>query len=63
MLDRLRTARGEAELTQHDASVKLGRYPTYVNKVETGERRLDPIELIDLAKLYGKDIQFFLDDE
>ncbi len=33
----------------------------YVSKIETGERRIDPLELQELADLYGKPIQFFLE--
>ena len=33
---------------------------SFVSKVETGERRIDPTELEKFAKLYGKPITFFL---
>jgi len=60
MLDRLRKAREAAGLTQHAASLALGRYPTFVNKIETGERRIDPVELVDLARLYGRALDDFV---
>jgi hypothetical protein len=36
------------------------RPQSFVSKVETGERRIDPTELEKFAKLYGKPITFFL---
>ena len=63
MLRRLRAARQASGLTQHDASMPLKRYPTYANKVENAERRIDPIELIDLAKFYGQPIEHFLEEK
>ncbi len=54
MLERLRRARVEADLTQEDVARLLGVRQTLVSKIETGERRVDPIELRELAELYGK---------
>jgi transcriptional regulator with XRE-family HTH domain len=59
-LQKLKDAREEAGLTQHEVSEKLGLSHTFLNKCETGERRVDVIELIQLAELYGKPAQFFL---
>ncbi len=53
MLERLRRARVEADLTQEDVARLLGVRQTLVSKMETGERRVDPIELQELAELYG----------
>lgn len=63
MLRRLRTARKEAGLTQVQVAERVGRPQSYVSKLETGERRLDPIELRELARLYGKPVGYFLDGE
>ena len=60
MLDRLRLARSEAGLTQVKVAEVLGRPQSFVSKIESGERRLDPIELNELAVLYGKDVPYFL---
>jgi transcriptional regulator with XRE-family HTH domain len=49
----LRKKRKEAGLTQIAASEKLSTYKTYVSKCETGERRIDVIELAEFCKLYG----------
>lgn len=60
LLERLRQARQEAGMSQEEAAASLGVYQKYISKVETGERRLDPIELLDFAALYGKPLDFFL---
>jgi transcriptional regulator with XRE-family HTH domain len=59
LLLRLREARLAAGLSQEKAAAALGVYQKYISKVETGERRVDPIELLELADLYGKPLQFF----
>lgn len=61
LLLRLRKARKEAGLSQEAAAAALGVHQKYLSRVETGERRIDPIELEEFAKLYGKPIQFFLE--
>jgi transcriptional regulator with XRE-family HTH domain len=50
-----------AGLSQEEAAAKLGVYQKYISKVETGERRIDPIELQELAELYGKTVGWFLE--
>lgn len=59
LLLRLREARLAAGLSQEKAAATLGVHQKYVSKIETGERRIDPIELQELADLYGKPLQFF----
>jgi hypothetical protein len=44
----------EVEVTQ-----KLGKSQSYVSKCESGERRVDFVELLDFAKLYQKSLDFF----
>lgn len=58
-LKRLRQARADAKLTQTIVAKKLRKPQSYVAKIESGERRLDFIELQHLAKIYGKPITFF----
>lgn len=43
----LKQWRGAAGLTQRALAQRLGKPHSYVWKVETGERRIDPIEFID----------------
>jgi transcriptional regulator with XRE-family HTH domain len=42
-------ARKDAKLTQADVAERLGKPQSYVSKYETGERRLDIVELIDVT--------------
>ena len=49
----LRGARERADLTQAQVAERLGRPQSFVAKVEGGERRLDVIEFIGLAKALG----------
>ena len=53
-------ARLDANLRQEDVRTMIGTYQTYVSKIESGERRLDIIELDELAKIYKKPITYFL---
>lgn len=58
-LVRLRRAREEAGLTQVQVAKLLGRPQTWVSKCELGERRVDFVELDDLAAAYGKSLDWF----
>lgn len=49
----------EAGLTQTDLATKLGRPQTWVSKCELGERRVDFVELEDIAGACGKPLVFF----
>ena len=48
-------SRKEAGLHQSDVAMTLGRPQSYVSKVESGERRLDVIEFVELARAIGID--------
>jgi len=61
LLLRLKEARKASGMSQEAVAAALGVRQKYISKIETGERRLDPIELLELADLYGKPIQFFLE--
>lgn len=60
LLARLRRARREAGLTQAQVAEAVGRPQSYVSKSESGERRLDTVELLELARVYGKPLGFFV---
>lgn len=51
----LREARVRAGLRQVDVALKLGKPQSYVAKVESGERRVDMIEVVDWCLLVGLD--------
>lgn len=60
LLVRLREARRLAGLTQVEVAKGLGKTQAWVSKCELGERRIDPIDLQDFARLYRKPFSFFL---
>ncbi len=55
LCDLLIAARKEAGLTQHEVATTLGRPQSFVAKYEGGERRLDVIEFITIARIVGLD--------
>ena len=59
-LERLKGARHEAGLTQVEVARRLRRPQSFVSKIESGERRVDVIELEDLAHLYRKPLTYFV---
>jgi transcriptional regulator with XRE-family HTH domain len=59
-VDRLRQARLEAGLTQVQVAKKLKRPQSHISNIESGQQRVDVVELQRFAKLYGKDIQYFI---
>lgn len=61
MCARLVKAREAAGLTQRDAAKALGVPQSRLSRIESGERRLDVIELMALAKLYRRRIGYFVE--
>ena len=59
-LQRLRQARLDAGYSQVEVAQKLNKPQSYVSKCESGERRVDVIELLDFAKIYNKTLDYFL---
>ena len=59
-LKRLREARQAAGLTQAEVAKKLRRPQSYVSKCESGERRVDVVELAEFARLYRKGLPYFV---
>ena len=57
---KLSSARLEAGLTQVEAGKKLKKPQAYISKIERGERRVDAVELDELAKVYNKEIGYFI---
>lgn len=60
LLEKLRSARLEVGLTQIEAGKKLKKPQSYLSKIERGERKIEAIELGDFAKIYNKDINYFI---
>jgi len=52
----LRQLREEAGLRQTELAGLLGRPQSFVSKYESGERRLDLVELRDICRALGADL-------
>jgi len=51
----LREARIAQEITQEQLATAVGRPQSFIAKVENGERRIDVVEFVHLARLLGVD--------
>jgi len=56
----LRAAREAASITQQDLAQRLGVPQSFVSKYESGERRLDVIELLEVCEALGLDVAALL---
>ena len=53
VIDTLRSARLEADVSQRQLAQRLGKPPSFVNKIELIERRMDILEFIAFANAIG----------
>ncbi|MBM6595332.1 helix-turn-helix domain-containing protein [Microvirga pudoricolor] len=54
--------RAKANLYQADVAKKLERHQPFMTSIENGQRRIDVIELLDLAEVIGFDPHELLDE-
>ena len=59
-VEKLKKAREEAGLTQVQVAKKIKRPQSHISNVESGQQRVDVVELQVFAKLYNKDINYFI---
>lgn len=52
-VERLIEARKARGLTQRDVAARLSKPPSFVAKIEVGERRVDIVEFIAIARAIG----------
>ena len=57
VINALKKARKEKGITQAQLAKALGKPQSFIAKVESGERRLDVVEFVHLAKLVDADVQ------
>tara|TARA_R110000787_G_scaffold13410_4_gene42124 strand:- start:8441 stop:8701 length:261 start_codon:yes stop_codon:yes gene_type:complete len=50
IIDALKDARTKAEISQRELARRLGKPPSFVNKIEQLERRMDVLEFIAIAE-------------
>lgn len=55
----LKTVRREAGLSQAQLAAKLRRPQSYISKAESGERRVDVVELVEMLRALGVDTAAF----
>jgi len=60
LLQTLRAARKEAGLTQTEVAKHFRTHASFVSKIESGERRVDAVELADFCKIYSVRLATFL---
>tara|TARA_R110002049_G_scaffold240208_2_gene413568 strand:- start:941 stop:1195 length:255 start_codon:yes stop_codon:yes gene_type:complete len=60
LLELLRETRKEAGLRQDDVAERMGRPQSFVSKYESGERRLDILELYDVCGALGVTLNDFM---
>jgi len=62
LIDLLVEQRKRAGLSQADLAKKLDRYQSVVSSIEGGGRRIDVVELLDIAEVIGLDVHALIDD-
>ena len=60
LVSQLVKARKKVKLRQVDAAKKLGRTQSYISKIESGQRRIDTVQLKEFCRIYKKNLDFFL---
>lgn len=60
LVEQIKKARKGADLDQKKVAKLLGRTQSYVSKVESGQVRIDIIQLKEFARIYKKDLKFFI---
>ena len=55
LIDLLIAKREAAGMTQADLANRLGEYQSFVARLESGQRRIDVVEFIDLAEILNFD--------
>lgn len=60
LIVKLKKARKEAKLNQLAVAKKLKRTQSYVSKIESGQSRLDIIQLKEIGKIYKKTLDYFI---
>jgi len=60
IVKQLKKAREDAGLSQEEVAKVLNTTQSYVSKLESGQRKIDIVQLKKFTKIYKKDISFFL---
>lgn len=60
LIQKLKMARNDAMLDQNVVAEKLGRSQSYISKIESGQRRIDIVQIKEFAKIYKKKLDYFI---
>jgi transcriptional regulator with XRE-family HTH domain len=60
IVKQLKKAREEASLSQEQVAKILNKTQSYISKIESGQRKIDVVQLKEFAKIYKKDIAYFI---
>jgi transcriptional regulator with XRE-family HTH domain len=60
LVERLKKARKEARLHQEEVAKLLGVTQSHISKLESGQRRIDVVQLRKFARIYKKEITYFI---
>jgi transcriptional regulator with XRE-family HTH domain len=60
LLKALREARKSAKITQGTVASHFGAHASFISKIESGERRVDVVELAELCQIYGVKLSAFI---
>lgn len=60
LIETIKKIRNEKGFTQLDIANKLSKPQSYISKIESGERRIDLIELETICHLLGIDLLDFI---
>ena len=62
LIEALLQARRQAGLSQLELAQRLGTRQQFISKYESGERRLDVVEFIDIGRALNVDVMLLLGD-
>jgi len=60
IIQQLKKARQESGLEQKKVAQLLMKTQSFVSKIESGQRRVDLVQLKDFAKIYKKPLSYFI---
>jgi transcriptional regulator with XRE-family HTH domain len=60
LVEQLKKARIKADLDQEKAAKLLGKTQSFISKIESGQRRIDIVQLKEFAEAYKKPLYYFI---
>jgi len=60
LIEKLKKARRDVGLDQVVVAKKLGKTQSYISKIESGQRKVEVLQLKKFAKIYKKDLTYFI---